>query len=54
MLTEWKSPASGDYVVGLEPGNCHVEGAAAERARGTLRMLKPMEVKRATLTFEAE
>lgn len=54
VLTEWKSPASGDYVVGLEPGNCHVEGAAAERARGTLRMLKPMEVKRVTLTFEAE
>lgn len=54
VLTEWKSAASGDYVVGLEPGNCHVEGAAAERARGTLQILKPMEVKRVTLTFEAE
>lgn len=54
VLTEWKSPASGDYVVGLEPGNCHVEGAAAERARGTLQMLKPFETKRVSITFEAE
>lgn len=54
VLTEWKSPASGDYVVGLEPGVCHVEGAAAERARGTLQTLKPMETRRFTLTIEAE
>lgn len=54
VLTEWKSPASGDYVVGLEPGNCHVEGAAAERARGTLQILKPFETKRVSITFEAE
>ena len=54
VLTEWKSPASGDYVLGLEPGNCHVEGAAAERARGTLQILKPFETKRVVITFEAE
>ena len=29
----------GAYVVGIEPANCHVEGRAAERARGTLEFL---------------
>ncbi len=54
VLTQWKSFASGDYVLGLEPGNCHVEGAAAEHAQGTLQILKPMETRRVTLTFTAE
>ncbi len=42
-FTEWKMTGEGAYVVGLEPGNCRVEGRAKERARGTLRSLTPGE-----------
>lgn len=42
-FTQWKSMASGDYVIGLEPGNCHVEGREAEQKRKTLRILAPFE-----------
>jgi hypothetical protein len=43
VFTEWKMNAPGTYVVGVEPGNCHVEGRARERERGTLQMLEPGE-----------
>ena len=42
-FAQWKSMASGDYVIGLEPSNCHVEGRGAEKKRKTLRMLAPFE-----------
>lgn len=42
-FTQWKSMASGDYVVGLEPGNCHVEGRVEERKQGTLKTLASFE-----------
>jgi hypothetical protein len=42
-LTEWKMPGENVYVLGIEPGNCHVEGRVAERQRGTLVMLEPGE-----------
>ncbi len=42
-LIEWKSMMSGDYTLGLEPANCYVGGRAKERARGTLKTLKPFE-----------
>ena len=54
MLTQWKSSASGNYVVGLEPGNCWVEGIARERERGTLQFLEPGETKTVTLHIRAE
>jgi len=31
--------------VGLEPGNCHVQGRAKEREMGTLEILEPGEEK---------
>jgi hypothetical protein len=40
-LVQWKMPGEGTYVLGIEPANCHVEGRAAERERGSLVMLKP-------------
>jgi len=44
VLVEWKMMGAGDYVVGLEPSNCHpIGGRAAERARGTLVTLQPGE-----------
>lgn len=51
-LTQWKSMASGDYVVGLEPCNCHVDGQVWERENGTLEMLRPGEKKCVDLIFK--
>ena len=41
--TQWKMMGQGDYVVGMEPGNCVPEGRASARGRGVLRMLQPGE-----------
>lgn len=41
VTTEWKCMASGDYALGIEPANCHVEGKAKERREGTLKFLEP-------------
>jgi hypothetical protein len=46
ILVEWKMMGEGMYVVGLEPANCHVEGRAKERERGTLVMLQVGEQRR--------
>jgi hypothetical protein len=43
FFTEWKMMGEGMYVVGLEPGNCLVEGRARERASGRLSFLPPGE-----------
>ncbi len=44
FLTQWKNMGEGEYVMGLEPANCHVEGVAAERDKfKTLRVLEPGE-----------
>lgn len=40
-LVQWKMPGMGMNVLGIEPANCHVEGRAAERARGTLVTILP-------------
>lgn len=40
-LVQWKMPGAGMHVLGIEPANCHVEGRAAERQRGSLVMLGP-------------
>jgi hypothetical protein len=50
-LTQWKSMASGDYAMGLEPCNCHVNGQEWERQNGTLEVIKPGEKKRIDLEF---
>jgi len=47
---EWKMMGEGDYVVGMEPANCLVEGRAEERKKGTLQFIQPGEVKK----FELE
>ena len=55
VLIEWKSMASGDYVLGLEPSNNYILGRAAERDNGTLRAIEAFgSVKtRLELRFEA-
>jgi len=40
---EWKMMGEGDYVVGIEPANCGVEGRNIDREKGTLVMLEPGE-----------
>ncbi len=40
ILSQWRSMASGDYVLGLEPTNCYIMGRHDERKNGTLPILK--------------
>ena len=40
ILSQWRSTASGDYVLGLEPANCYISGRHEEREKGTLPVLK--------------
>ena len=40
-FTQWKMTGTQEYVVGMEPSNCLVDGRAKERERGTLQFLKP-------------
>ena len=50
---QWKSIASGDYVVGLEPANSSVYGKPYHIKEGSLHQMKPFtsEKKRIVLTF---
>jgi hypothetical protein len=50
-LVQWKQMGYGTYALGLEPANCHVEGIAAERARGSLQYLQPGETRKYRLEF---
>lgn len=54
ILSQWRSMASGDYVLGLEPTNCYIMGRSAERAHGTLPVLGGFEsvTHTVTITFE--
>ena len=56
ILSQWRSMAAGDYVLGLEPTNCYIMGRQAERENGTLPVLKAFESVRHTvqITFEEE
>lgn len=42
-LTEWKQMGFGDYVLGIEPGNCLPVGRAKAREQGALKELAPGE-----------
>lgn len=48
---EWKSTASGDYVLGLEPSNSSVYGRSYHEKNGTLHMLAPQTSEKKRLTF---
>ena len=50
-LVQWKLPGRGEYVMGLEPANCLVEGRAKERDWGTLQVMEPGETRTYDLTF---
>ena len=40
ILAQWRTMASGDYALGLEPTNCNLMGRRDERENGTLQVLK--------------
>ena len=48
---EWKSTASGDYVLGLEPSNASVYGRPFHEKEGTLHRLAPFASERNELRF---
>lgn len=48
---EWKSTASGDYVLGLEPSNSSVYGRSYHEEQGDLHMLEPFAKETNVLTF---
>ncbi len=52
ILSQWRSMASGDYVLGLEPTNCYIMGRHDERENGTLPVLKAWESVVNTVTIE--
>jgi hypothetical protein len=54
ILTQWKHPGKGVYVLGIEPGNATTEGRAVHRERGTLPLLTPGERKTYTFCVEAQ
>ncbi len=51
-FTEWKMMGEGDYVLGLEPGNCTPDGRDVLRKNGTLKMLPAKEAYETELQFE--
>ncbi len=48
---QWKSIASGDYVVGLEPANSSVYGRPYHEEKGTLHKMAPFAKETNILTF---
>ncbi len=54
VFAQWKSMASGDYVLGLEPSNCYIMGRNAEREHGTLRTLGGFSFIQTKLTLTLE
>ena len=48
---EWKSTASGDYVLGLEPANSSVYGRPFHEERGDLHHIAPFAKETNELVF---
>ena len=42
-FTQWKMMGEQEYVMGLEPANCHPDGQATEQKSGTLKIIRPDE-----------
>lgn len=52
-FVQWRMLGAQDYVLGLEPCNCGVEGRAVDEAHGLLHSLKPGESRTFDLEFGA-
>lgn len=53
-LTQWKLMQKGEYVLGLEPGNCFPNGRDKMRESGRLRFLAPGESAEQTLKISVD
>ena len=53
-FTQWKMMGEYEYVLGLEPGNCHPDGRDVMRREGKLEFLKPGETTVNKLCFSFE
>lgn len=51
FFTQWKMMGCGEYVMGLEPGNCNPDGRDVMRKNGTLETLKEGQKKIHTIKF---
>ena len=54
FFTEWKMMGKGEYVLGLEPGNCHPDGRDVMRKQGGLAFLKAGEEKTQIITIKIQ
>lgn len=52
ILNEWRSPRSGDYGLGIEPGTCHVGGRIRAKKEDTLMYIAPGEQREFDLKIE--
>ena len=50
-LGEWRCLASGDYVIGIEPGLCGVDGRTELLKTGRATILKPGESIKTRIEF---
>lgn len=51
-FTQWKQMGEGEYVLGLEPCNCYVDGRADARNRDKLEYLEPGEERKIDIVIE--
>ncbi len=54
FFTQWKLMQRGEYVLGLEPGNCTPDGRDVLRKSGKLKFLAPGQVAEQTVTVTLE
>ena len=54
ILTQCKSVRSGEYVLGIEPGNSYLRGEDVERAEGNARIIEGFGKKTIKLKLEFE
>ena len=54
ILTQWKSVRSGEYVLGIEPGNSYLRGEDVERAEGNAGIIEGFGKKTIKLKLEFE
>ena len=54
VLNQWKQMGEGEYVTGLEPGNCVPIGQSGNKENGMLRMIQPGEEVKFVIQIEIE
>ena len=52
VLNHWKQMGEGEYVIGMEPGNCTPTGQSDNKKSGMLKMIEPGEVVEFNLQIE--